>query len=116
MPEPDSGRRLYVVGMEPDPGYDERFNRWYDTEHVPELLACPGFESAIRLKAIEGSPPYLALFDLSDDSAMDSEEHQEVRRRRQAQESSALANEVRAHRTRLMRGVYREIFRMNAGD
>lgn len=114
MAEPDCRGRLYVVGMEPEPAYDEKFNRWYNTEHVPELLACPGFQSAVRLKAIEGSPLYLTLYDLADHSAINSGPHQEVRRRRETKQSSALANEVREHRTRLLRGVYREIFRMSA--
>jgi hypothetical protein len=26
-----------------DPDYEEEFNRWYNDEHMPELLRVPGF-------------------------------------------------------------------------
>jgi hypothetical protein len=44
----------------------EDFDRWYDDVHVPEILACPGWESARRFRARSGAPLYLALYGLTD--------------------------------------------------
>jgi len=54
-------------------GIEEEFNRWYDQEHIPERLAVPGFTSATRFRAVEGSPRYLTLYELSDVSVLQSE-------------------------------------------
>ncbi len=58
---------LLVTMTEPPPGMEEEFNAWYDTEHLPERLAIPGFRSARRWVA-RGLPPgegkYLATYEL----------------------------------------------------
>jgi len=51
--------------MQPPPAREEEFNAWYDTEHIPERLAVPGFETARRYVAVEGWPRYLALYDMA---------------------------------------------------
>src|SRR4030095_208550 len=43
---------------------DKKFNAWYKTEHLPELLAVPGIHSAARYKAVKGGPKYLAFYEL----------------------------------------------------
>src|SRR5215813_11634719 len=54
-----------LVTMEPPPAFEEEFNAWYDTEHLPERLALPGFETARRFVCISGHPRYLAMYDLA---------------------------------------------------
>jgi hypothetical protein len=50
------------------PGQDAEFNRWYDEQHVPDVLRIPGFSSARRyaLKRVATAgvamAPYLVLF------------------------------------------------------
>jgi hypothetical protein len=61
-----------LVAMEPPPALEEEFRDWYDTEHLPERLAVPGFESAQRYVCIYGWPRYLAFYDLSNPSVIDS--------------------------------------------
>jgi hypothetical protein len=57
----------------PAAGREEAFNRWYDEQHVPDLLAVPGFVSAQRfsLKDATGQDQagwsYLALYELETD-------------------------------------------------
>ena len=46
-----------------EPKYEEEFNAWYNTEHVPELLAIPGVLDAARYVATKGGPKYLAAYD-----------------------------------------------------
>ena len=43
-----------LVTMQPPPAFEEEFNAWYDTEHLPERPAVPGFETALRLVCIYG--------------------------------------------------------------
>ncbi len=51
--------------MEPPPALEEEFNAWYDTEHLAERLAVPGFETAVRFVCLAGWPRYLAFYDLA---------------------------------------------------
>ncbi|WP_149540995.1 DUF4286 family protein [Siccirubricoccus phaeus] len=62
-----------LVFMHPPPAFEEEFNAWYDTEHIPERLAVPGFLTGLRyMHAGGGTPRYLALYDLESASVMDS--------------------------------------------
>jgi hypothetical protein len=48
-----------------EPKYEEEFNAWYNTEHLPELLAIPGVLDAARYVATKGGPKYLAAYELA---------------------------------------------------
>src|SRR5262249_41660811 len=52
------------VYVDIDAEHDKEFNDWYNTEHLPELLAVPGILSAARYKAGKGGPKYLAFYEL----------------------------------------------------
>ena len=47
-----------------DEKYDEEFNAWYDTQHLPQLLGLPGVLDAARYVAVKGGPKYLAAYEL----------------------------------------------------
>jgi hypothetical protein len=51
---------------EPPLAMEEEFNAWYDTEHLPERLAIPGFRSARRwlTDVAPGEGKYLATYEL----------------------------------------------------
>ena len=57
-----------------DPKYEEEFNAWYNTEHLPELLTLPGFLDAARYVATRGAPKYLAAYELTSIEAVRSPE------------------------------------------
>jgi hypothetical protein len=61
-------RGLLLTLTEPAPRDEEEFNAWYDTEHLAERLAIPGFRSARRW-IDEAAPPgtgkYLATYELA---------------------------------------------------
>jgi hypothetical protein len=61
-----------LVLMQPPPMLEEEFNAWYDTEHLAERLAVPGFETALRYVCIDGAPRYLAMYDLARPDVLDS--------------------------------------------
>ncbi len=42
------------------------FDAWYSQVHVPDILACPGWEAARRFRATNGTPLFMALYELAD--------------------------------------------------
>jgi hypothetical protein len=69
-------RGIMVVQSSPvSPDRDDEFNKWYDEEHVPEMLALAGFTTARRYRLFEGGPikapagshSYLALYEVEAD-------------------------------------------------
>ena len=67
-----------LVTMQPPPAFEEEFNAWYDTEHLPERLGVPGFETALRFVCVEGHPRYLAMYDLASAAVLDAPEYLRV--------------------------------------
>ena len=59
--------------------HDAEFNKWYNEEHLTELLDCPGWLRASRYEALRGDYQYLATYDLAGDSAMQSPEYFKAR-------------------------------------
>ncbi len=59
-------RGLLLTMTEPPAAMEEEFNAWYDTEHMAERLAIPGFRSARRWVAdvAPGEGKYLATYEL----------------------------------------------------
>src|SRR5471030_702108 len=63
----NSNMGLLLTLTEPPPAMEEEFNAWYDTEHMAERLAIPGFISAHRWvnpAAAAGTGKYLATYEL----------------------------------------------------
>lgn len=65
-------RALLVVYTEPTtPGHEDAYNRWYTEEHLPDVLAVPGYVRATRFRAVPGECPipqrYLSLYELEVD-------------------------------------------------
>jgi hypothetical protein len=78
---PKKGRGILLVYADlTDPKYEEEFNAWYDTEHLPQLLALPGFLDAARYVAVKGGPKYLAAYELEDAGVLQRREFVERRR------------------------------------
>jgi hypothetical protein len=61
------------------PEIEGEWNKWYDTEHIPNRLNKPGFLSVRRFKAIEGEFKYLTLYDLNSINALTSEAYLKLR-------------------------------------
>jgi uncharacterized protein (TIGR02118 family) len=61
---------LFVVKAAPPRGKEAEFNRWYNDEHVPDVLKYPGVVSARRYKAIsgEGKFEYMAVYEIKDEA------------------------------------------------
>lgn len=55
----------YVVETDVAPECVEEFSAWYDTEHLPGLARVPGTVRARRFLRQEGSPRFVACYDLT---------------------------------------------------
>lgn len=66
---------LLSFAADVDPSLEDDYNRWYEEEHLAERLAIPGFLRARRYRAINGSPKYLALYEVTDPSVFSSEQY-----------------------------------------
>ena len=102
-------RGLMVVLMEPDEGYEDTLNRWYNEEHLEERLEVPGILSARRWVVVEGAPKYLAMYELESPDVVHSEPYLEQKRN-----PTPLTEEVEAHVT-MSRSIYVEITPRIAG-
>jgi hypothetical protein len=62
---------------EPPAAMEEEFNAWYDSEHMAERLAIPGFRSARRWVAdvAPGEGKYLATYELDSPAVLQSPEY-----------------------------------------
>jgi hypothetical protein len=78
--------------MNPPADDEDRFNAWYDEEHVPDRLALPGFLSARRYKAAsDEGPRYLALYDLESTHVLKRADYLRLVDERSARERDMLA-------------------------
>ena len=62
----NKGRGIFLVYVDIDVEHEQDFKSWYDSEHLPELLAVPGVLAAARYEATKGGPKYLACYELDD--------------------------------------------------
>lgn len=72
------GRAVLFSEMTPDASFEDRFNAWYDGEHIPVRMACPGFASAQRYKH-RGDDGYLAVYELADDGVLKRDDYAKVK-------------------------------------
>jgi hypothetical protein len=50
------GKGIFLVYVDIDAKHDKEFNDWYNTEHLPELLAVPGILLGRPVQGSEGRP------------------------------------------------------------
>jgi hypothetical protein len=105
------GTGLLMVWVDVDPEYEAELHQWYDEEHIPRLLAVPGFRSAGRYVALKGGPKNLVLYELESTEVLHSTAFlDEVRFRpsaRRARVSGATVGRNYLH------NAYRQIFPMH---
>ena len=66
---------LLIVNAVVDAAVEDEWNHWYDRQHLPEILGCPGFRSGRRYCARDqdGARRYVAVYELDGPQALDSE-------------------------------------------
>src|SRR5688572_4436470 len=88
-----------LVLMQPPPAFEEEFNAWYDTEHLAERLAVPGFETALRYVCVNGTPRYLAMYDMVSPSVLESAAYLNVSFDKLSPWSKRVTSRVRIYRS-----------------
>ncbi len=64
---------LMMVWMDVPADKEEEFNRWYNEEHLQELLAVPGVLNAARYEAVQSGPKHLACYELESTQVVETE-------------------------------------------
>jgi hypothetical protein len=59
--------------------HEKEFNAWYNEDHLPALVSVPGVYCARRYLAVEGTPRYLALYEMREGAATKSPEWETAR-------------------------------------
>ncbi len=72
------GSAVLFSEMTPDASFEARFNTWYDEEHIPVRMACPGFASAQRYEHRDGDG-YLAVYELADTGVLSTDDYMKVK-------------------------------------
>jgi hypothetical protein len=93
-----SKKGFLLVLMQPPPCFEEEFNAWYDTEHIPERLGVPGFESGLRYVCLSGTPRYLALYDLASPAVLETPEYLRVSFEQSSPWTKRVVSRVRVYR------------------
>ena len=67
------GTALMIVCADVPAKMEEDFNRWYNEEHLAELLSVPGVLNAARYEATRSGPKHLACYELESPAVVTSE-------------------------------------------
>ena len=70
----EHGEYIMEVRVDIDPEHEEEWNQWYNEVHLPEIVDCPGFHRARRYMAVQGSPKYIAIYDIEDEKVLETSE------------------------------------------
>ena len=69
---------VLVAGFDFSPVDEDEFNDWYDTEHMPERLAVPGFGNCERWLGAENPKISIATYDLDTLAVLESEPYRKI--------------------------------------
>ena len=58
------GTGLMIVWVDIPADKEEDFNKWYNEEHLKELLSVPGVLNAARYEATRSGPKHMAVYEL----------------------------------------------------
>ncbi len=67
------GTALLMVMADVPADKEDDFNRWYNEEHLPELLSVAGILNAARYEAVRSGPKHLACYELESAAVVESD-------------------------------------------
>ncbi|WP_395109687.1 hypothetical protein [Actinomadura sp. SCN-SB] len=82
---------LLFSQMAPPAGWEDDFEDWYDTEHIPARMAIPGFSHALRYRQ-DAEPWHLACYFIDDMAALDTPEYRSLKSDPSERTARMLAN------------------------
>jgi hypothetical protein len=108
---------LIIVKLDPPKKKEAEWNKWYNSKHIPDRIALPGFQSARRFTKVGGAPEgfmtdepkYLTLYDLSDTDTLKTELYLELKKKEALQPTDSF-EAITLRLPRFARGVYEQIY------
>jgi hypothetical protein len=88
-----------LVLMQPPPAFEEEFNAWYDTEHVPERVGVEGFEGGRRHVCVSGHPRYMAMYDMVSEDVLETEAYRRISGDRSSPWTRRVTSRVKVYRS-----------------
>ena len=82
--------------------HEDFFNRWYNEEHIPELMSVPGILNAARYEAVRSGPKHLGCYELESVAVAETDAFKNRPRTERAKQVGP--------RTRSMTNVYEMIY------
>lgn len=73
-------RFIMLVTVDIPPDQEPAWNDWYNNQHVPDILQCPGFKRVGRYKSVQGNGArYVTIYELEHPDVRDSEAFAKVK-------------------------------------
>ena len=85
------GATILFTEMSPDEEWEDDFNHWYDTHHIPARTQVEGFIGAQRYRDPD-RPTYLAVYEIAEEDVLECADYQKVRAQPNAQTAWMLSN------------------------
>ena len=67
------GTALMMVWVDVPADKEADFNKWYNEEHLAELLSVPGILNAARYEAVSSGPKHLACYEIEGTAVFDTD-------------------------------------------
>ena len=85
------GATILYTEMSPDLEWEDDFNHWYDTNHIPQRTKVEGFISTRRYRDPD-RPTYLAIYEITSEDVLSNSDYQKVRAQPNAKTAWMLSN------------------------
>ena len=73
-------RYIMLVTVDIPPSREAAWNAWYNEEHVPDILKCPGFRQVRRFRSLQGNGTrFVTLYELDSPDARNTPEFNRVK-------------------------------------
>ena len=67
------GTALLMVWLDVPADKEADFNKWYNEEHLAELMSVPGVLDAARYEAVSSGPKHLACYEIESTAVFETE-------------------------------------------
>lgn len=94
-----SPQGLLYIEVDCPPELEGEFHAWYNTEHIPERMGIPGFVTGHRYAALEGTPRWLAAYELECVAVLESPEYLKWLGLLQTPWTKRMVSNTRVHRS-----------------
>ena len=95
------GTGVLIMWAEIPAELEDELRRWYDEEHLAELMAVPGVLNAARYEATSSGPKHLVVYELESPAVVQSEAWTSRPRTEWGQENSSQRHRHGVYKQRL---------------